>query len=124
VDDSDPIIPRSVRSGGQPGWRILGIVLIVIGTVLGGSWTFAVFIGESLILGEGQNAANFGYFGTVLTAVATSTLVAAGVVLIVGSSRSAAAGVSNMLVSTGVFLILAAIAAYIFGIAVCLPKTC
>jgi hypothetical protein len=87
-----------------------GVLLIIVGIVAGGNWTFAMFVGESLMI---ESHANQMYYGTILTAAATLALIVSGVLVV--RSRTA-----KHLATAGLWLIAAAAAGYVFGFTVCL----
>jgi hypothetical protein len=118
--------------------KVCGTLLIIFG-IVGGSWSLAMYFGESLVQAPQRLSALNGrppeprgtgriqsdsidYSGTVLSALATLALIAAGVMLIRAGSVADAVTAGKGLVTTGIVLTIAAAAAYVFGFVVCLNR--
>jgi hypothetical protein len=94
----------------------------VAGVVCGGIWTFAMFLGESLLLGTGGPKQNEFPYGTLLTAAATLLLIVAGILLLMagGSSSQGVVATGKKLGTWAFWLAALAAAGYVFGFVVCL----
>lgn len=91
-----------------------GIILVILGLVVGGGWTVAMLLGESLVMGTGGPHPNdIGIpVGTIITGLASVALVVSGVVLMTSTQ-------ARNLVRTAFWIAAVAAAGYVFGFVAC-----
>jgi hypothetical protein len=115
-----PDVPSFKPEVPNRGRRIFGEVLIVGAVLLGGLWTFAMLLGEALMMGTGRPHRGPDIpIGTIITGVASLLLLAAGIRLTLSGNTAAMA--QNVAATAG-WLAAAAAACYVLGFAVCLAR--